>query len=63
MHETQKKIEAQKQLRQSNQWPEFIPGDGFCVKCGKQMFNLITRESSGMFLLTCCPYCHYSYCD
>ena len=40
--------------------------DGRCYRCGHQIFNEdkgYTLEEAGNFVITGCPYCHYSYCE
>ena len=61
-------IEAQRKYCRDNNYPCFIPNDGKCFSCRKQIFSEyndgginIKRASSE--LITGCPHCNRSYCD
>lgn len=57
-----------------NELPIFVPLDGFCFSCGKNIFdyhiNDFTNEENGYSVdyakenfITSCPYCRRSFCD
>lgn len=45
--------------------PVFIPLDGYCPSCNRNIFDIggYSVDDAGERLLTCCPYCHKSFCD
>lgn len=49
-----------------NQRVGFAPSNGICYRCGRNIAegeNGITLEKLGSYIITGCPYCHYSFCD
>jgi len=65
-------IQAQKKLCIENYYPHFVPNDGRCYNCKKQIYEQIQRgnfttgislEKAKAGLITGCPHCNRSYCD
>ena len=58
-------IAAQKEFCKKNELPHFAPYDGYCFRCGHQIYgeNGIPVEKAKSTLVTGCPYCGTSYCD
>ena len=66
MIDVKKYYEAQKKACEKQGFPVFAPYDGHCYRCGHQIFGEdkgYTLEEAGNFVITGCPYCHYSYCE
>lgn len=50
--------------------PMFAPATGICWHCGMNIYYLYPSmpfaysvEEAMNSYITCCPYCHYSFCD
>jgi hypothetical protein len=61
--EIEKKIRGQVGYCKISLVPVFIPKDGICSSCDKQIFDKITIEEALTTHITGCPFCHYSYCE
>ena len=62
----EKFIENQKQYCKETGAPFFMPGDGYCWRCEKDIIPaLIEKGEDGTKLVTGCPLigCWRSYCD
>lgn len=49
-----------------NQRVGFAPSDGKCFRCRRNIAEgekAITLETLSDYIITGCPYCHYSFCD
>jgi hypothetical protein len=57
-------IENQKKYCKENGAPFFMPEDGFCYSCRRDIIPaLIGKDKDGTKLITGCPLCFRSYCD
>ena len=56
------KIENQKKYCKEKGLPLFVPGDGICFSCHKQIYEKITEEVAATEHITGCPICHRTYC-
>jgi hypothetical protein len=57
-------LENQEKLCADRGYPFFMPGDGICFRCRRDIVtHLIERGQDGKSLVTGCPLCLYSYCD
>ena len=59
-------LQAQKDYCKREKDPFFIPEDGVCWSCHKNIFGgpkAITAEKAGSALITSCPYCSSSFVD
>jgi len=63
-HHRQKVLELQRECaRKCGTW-QFFPEDGYCVRCGRDITQLITLEEAAKSLITDCPYpCDRLFCD
>lgn len=60
------KLNAQSRYCEQSRNPEFIPFDGKCFRCGKNIFDGdkgYTYLQASSELITGCPYCHMSFVD
>lgn len=66
--------EAQRRYCEEHHCPEFAPDDGWCVVCGKNIYDAYTArnsgrtygicvETAGKKLITSCPHCNASFTD
>ena len=75
---TEKCINAQRQYCRENDLPMFIPSDGKCFRCGKDIFKDAEKinfagekclswgyslEEAANNLITGCPHCYQTFCD
>lgn len=61
-------IRAQKLYCEFRMIPLFIPDDGYCYSCERNIFmdyetKGITQAVAGRTLITSCPHCHYSFVE
>jgi hypothetical protein len=69
-------LEKQKEYQVKYNCPDFLPTNGKCWKCGKNVFDKIEQNYNGHIfftgidvekaekqLFTGCPHCNKSYCD
>lgn len=56
-------IEAQQAYCKEHEYPMFMPDNGLCFRCNKDITERITAERAGKELITGCPLCHWSYVD
>ena len=69
-------LEKQKEYQTKHNLPDFLPSNGKCWTCnknvfekqeqdynGKIIFTGIDVEKAGRELFTGCPHCNKSYCD
>ena len=69
-------LKKQKQFQVEKNCPNFLPQNGRCWKCGKNVFEKyennysrrtfftgIDTKRAGEELFTGCPHCNKSYCD
>jgi hypothetical protein len=57
-------LENQKNLCKEKIYPFFMPGNGICFRCGRDIIpRLIEKGENGKSLVTGCPLCMYSYCE
>jgi len=61
--EIQEKIMMQEEYCNKNHKPIFIPFDGCCFYCLRQIFEHISKEKASSELITACPLCHRSYVE
>ena len=62
MKTRQELIDAQKQLCKEKNSPFFMPGDGNCWSCHRDIVESY-RERMEKEVITGCPLCCRSYCD
>ena len=55
--------EAQIAFCDEKKYPMFAPRDGWCYRCGGNIYDKITTETAGKKLITSCPYCNASFTD
>lgn len=60
---THKAAEAQKHYCNTKKCPMFAPMDGYCYRCGSNIYRKYTPEWAGKTLITSCPYCNASFTD
>jgi hypothetical protein len=57
-------LKRQREMCLDRKAPFFMPSDGYCPYCGK---DVVKREiedgNDGRALVTGCPYCCKSYCE
>lgn len=77
LFDRQKASEAQAKYCEIKGYPRFVPLDGWCWAChrniydkvghtmsnGENYYTGITVEGAGSYLITGCPHCKRSYCD
>lgn len=56
-------VNAQREYCNKNNVPMFIPEDGVCFRCKRNIFSKITIIGAYSTLITGCPFCSYSYCE
>ena len=57
-------IENQEKHCKKNVAPFFMPRNGICFRCKRDIIpKLIEQGQTGEVLVTGCPLCNYSYCD
>lgn len=56
-------IAAQEAYCKEIGYPMFMPDDGRCFRCNRDITERITVERAGTELITGCPLCHWSYVD
>jgi len=59
----EQKLAAQVEYCRVNKLPLFVPANGICWKCNKQIFDAIGDRRASTELITGCPYCSRSFCD
>lgn len=57
--EIDRRIELNKSLCATSSVINFGPTNGICWNCKKQIFEVLSGEST----ITGCPFCHRTYCD
>lgn len=59
------RYKAQLEHCEASNSPIFVPIDGFCEYCKKNIWNWIPLEIAKSKIITGCPnpICHKSYCD
>ena len=60
-----KSKEVQQKLADKKQYPLFAPADDFCPRCRRKIYaeGGYSVEHAKNFLITGCPFCHYSFCE
>ena len=58
---TEEKLRAQIRLTKESQCPLFVPSDGICFICRKDIFNAYTVDYCRHNLITGCPFCNWSF--
>lgn len=61
--DVEEKIKAQDDLCAKRKYPHFVPYDGICYRCYRQIYEAISLDDAKETLISGCPYCHVSYCD
>lgn len=61
MSSTEEKIRAQQEYCKSRGIPAFIPKNGRCPSCGRQIYYGISLKQAGSEMITSCPYCKHSF--
>lgn len=58
-------IRNQEQLCKKRGIPVFMPYNGICWSCGRDIVAPLIKEglNGGETHMTGCPFCHRSYCD
>jgi len=57
-------LKNQREACKANGWPFFMPYDGLCRSCGRDIIKaLIEKGHDGTALVTGCPLCNQSYCE
>lgn len=61
--EVKEKLEAQKKYCEGLKTPWWIPYDGVCYSCHRQIMNCYTLKGAKSTVITGCPHCHRSFVD
>ena len=56
-------IGAQREYCRDHHLPMFVPSDGLCFRCNKQIYEGMTIAEAGNKHITGCPHCLRTYCD
>ena len=43
--------------------PIYVPRDGFCWRCNRNIWDRITADRATGEYITKCPFCGYSFCE
>ena len=55
--------QAQKKYCEENEMIHFAPDEGFCFRCGQQIYMKITVDYASKNMITECPWCHASFVE
>jgi len=60
---TKEKVELQEKYCNLKEIPMFIPSDGRCYYCKRDITKAYTQKEIGSKQITGCPYCNKSFLD
>lgn len=64
-YNTEKAVEAQRNLCRAREVPMFAPANGICTRCGKDIYSKggYSVGRASISHITGCPFCHRSFVD